>query len=313
LDASCEALEAELRPLNEWMADVAAVVDLTDLLRLRVNAPMEEWLDAILCAWVRDDVFLDPAGEGMTRKLSGLDVFRIGDVGGDEAVRRLGARLYERKPIASAALTGRLMEADTVAATLRCAEQPPRLKCGSSRGCMRMISRVDAYFFAMTGAAGGQNAGDLWCFYGANSVFAGGSVPLPAQTEQLPAPEGECAASMRVERDHEQMTMDLTNAYPKEACVESLQRTLLVLRGQRCVRVIDAIRFRQPQRIAFRLRLAGCPSVFSTAVRTAGLRLTWDEALSAQTRELPNGDTELLLTSAEALIHGLFTLMLEWD
>ena len=313
-------------PLAESVADISAVADLVALLRaatagavdLSDSMPAGDWLDEILFAWVQSDLFIDPAGDGMRPPLSGSDIFRIGLTAGDEPLMALGAMLQRESGVPPATVTGRLMDLSDCARMESVVGRPPRLRYAALRNNRLMVARIPGLYCAMHTGGGRANAGDLCLFADGVPVLVDGgrtesarNLPSIAGKGQLERPEGTCVADFDAREDREMMSVDLTRAYPAECGVRSYQRTVLTLRGERTVRVVDAIALQSPQPVAFSFVCAAHPTVLSTAVRMGGVRMTWEGAFAVSAAPLDGGRYRLELTAAEPVAQALFAFNFE--
>ena len=88
------------------------------------------------------------------------------------------------------------------------------------------------------------------------------SLPLIGGFSQVSAP-GEsapesafgadvCPADFRLQQDREQMSVDLTCAWPERAAARSIQRTVMALRGEGALRLVDAFDLERSAPITFR-------------------------------------------------------------
>lgn len=313
-------------PLAESVADISAMADLTALLRaatggavdLTQNIPTGDWLDEILFAWVQNRLFIDPAGDGMSPPVSGGDVFRIGLTAGDEPLIALGALLDREKAIAPATVTGRMMDLAECERLEAVVDRPPKLRYAALRDNRLMAARIPGLYCAMHTGGGRANAGDLCLFADNVAILVDGGRDCPARNlpvigghGQRTRPEGACVADFEPREDREMMSVDLTRAYPAECGLRSYQRTVLTLRDERTVRVVDAMSLEAPKPVAFSFVCAARPTVLSTAVRMGGVRMTWEGAFEASVEPLEDGLHRLVLAAAEPVGQALFAFNFE--
>lgn len=326
LDEACGRHGRELAPLAETVADVSAVTDLVHLLRdmtggfvdLSDSIPTGDWLDEILYPWIQDGMFVDPAGDDMQPALSGGDVFRIGDAAGDQPLSDLGAHLHHRGHLPASTVTGRLMElafADRLESSFG---KPQRLRYAALRNNLLMAARMPGLYCALHVGGGRQNAGDVCLFADAAPVLTDGgrgcayrSLPVIAGQPQLDAPTRPCIADFEVREDREIMSVELTHAYPAVCNLRSYQRTLLTLRGEQTVRIMDALDLAQPAPVTFRFVSAVKPTIVSAAVRFGAVRMTWEGSFTVSAFPLENGLTCVEMTAVEPVRQAFFAFNFE--
>ena len=300
LDRICGLRSRELAPLSERLADACAVADLARLIKrltrgeldLTRDYPPESWMDDVLIPWIGGEYFIDPSGEGMRPALSGMDLFRLGYFTYDRALSALGAQLRCRADRPGFSLTGRILSMEYMRAAEDERAAPPRLKRAASDSGMVMISRVDSLFAAITGGGGRANAGDICLFADGLPILvdAGGdihSLPLvdgvaPRTILQTPPATD---ADFNEERDI--LTADLSGIYPDNAMPAAYQRTLMTLRRDGTVRLVDAFEFIQPpQVLTFRFVTALRPEIGADGVRLGTVLLSWDGDMAAEAAPL---------------------------
>ncbi|MBE5806923.1 MAG: hypothetical protein E7317_01095 [Clostridiales bacterium] len=307
------ARPAALKPLRELVDGLTALNDVADALGFEAALPLEDGLDELMCAWVEADRFLDPAGTGTERGLSGADIYRLGERCGDRAACRLGAYLGRIKPMPPVNVTGRLTAGGARAQMEAVKADPPRLRAGASRDGLRMLVRTPDFLCAMNGAAGHGNAGDVRLFTDGLPLLNGGdgtfSVPLIGGLKQV---EGACPCTLEAMDTRDMLSIDMTQAYPEACGLRSLQRTLVVSRDERSIRWVDAVALKLPEDIEFRFVCGVKPSVFATAVRFGRMRLTWEGGMDVSARALQDGRTLLSFRPVQAVSRGLYTFIFDW-
>lgn len=326
LDDCCCHHGRSFAPLTESVADISAVTDLAVLLRemtddaldLTEQVPTGDWLDEILYAWVHDQRFVDPAGNGMQPALSGSDIFRIGNAAGDEQLTLLGAMLYHSNHLSSATVTGRLRELSVCALLESASGKPRKLRYARLRDNRLMAARIPGLYCALHVGGGRANAGDLCLFADDAPILVDGGRGCPAKNlpvlngqSQLETPDRPCIADFEDRDDREVMSIDLTRAYPKECGLRSYQRTALTLRDEQTVRIVDALSFDQPGSVAFVFVTAVRPTVLSNAVRLGPVRLTWEGEFAASATPLEGGLHRLELAAVEPVRQALFAFNFE--
>ena len=316
LDVCAAARSKCLRPMRETARRLASLADLSEVFEIDATDALADGLDEVLCAWADGDRLLDPAGQGILRDISGLDIYRAGEFARDAAACRLGAHMLKRRSLPASTITGRLLSGALPRIIAASEDKPPRLRCGASRDNLRMLSRTRDFLCAMNGASGRGNVGDVQLFSNGEAVLLGRdglySVPLLAGQEQLAVPRGDCPCSFEMQDAREMFSVDMTCAYPEACGLRSCQRTLMISRPERSIRWVDAVAFREPQELCFRFLCQEKPSVFATAIRFGGLRLTWEGELRADTRPLRDGRTLLSLRPAGTVSRGLYAFTFDW-
>ena len=118
-------------------------------------------------------------------------------------------------------------------------------------------------------------------------------------------------ADFEPREDREMMSVDLTRAYPAECGLRSYQRTALTLRGERTVRIVDALSLESPQTVAFSFVCAARPTVLSAAVRMGGVRMTWEGDFLASAEPIDGGLHRLDFVAAQPVKQALFAFNFE--
>ena len=348
LDQAVASREGRVLPLADELAETAAVTDLTLLLRkltrgemdLTADYPTPDWLDGLLFPWLEADFFADAASGDLRPPLSGQELFRVGLAANDEALTALGARLHRTRNRLSSTVTGRMLDLSCAGMLAAEDSKPPRLKHAATARNRLMLSRFGALTCAMHAGGGRGNAGSLILFDGERPILVevpgAAGVPLIGPFAQLDAP-GEnapeaafggdvCPADFDARPDGEQMSIDLTRAWPARAGARSVQWTAMVLRSENALRLVDAFDLEAPARLAFRfitpqkperLMRAGSPC---GGVRLGPVDLAWEGELSCDIAPLnatfPVGDPagsplwRVTLATPEPVGRGFFTFHL---
>lgn len=325
LDEVCGRHGRAIVPLTDCVTDIAAVSDLAVLLKeatsgafdLTQTLPAGDWLDEILFSWICEDYFIDPAGDGMKPALSGSDVFRIGATAGDEPLASLGAKLY-RANLPSRTVTGRLLDRGQLEHMDAVSGHFPPLRYAATRNNLLMAAWMSGLYCSLHVGGGQGNVGDVCLFADGVPILVDGgracparSVPILAGKEQLRAPSRPCIASFEDRAGKELLSVDMTHAYPDECGLRSYQRTVLTLRSERAVRVVDALDFGQPSMAAFVFVTAVRPTALSTAIRLGSVRMTWEGDLTVSVSPLPDGLSRIELATVEPVRQALFSFNFE--
>lgn len=327
MDEVCLRHGRGFRPLSETVSEIASAVDLVAILRkisrgtfdLTEHIPSADWLDEILFSWIQGDWFNDPAGNGMKPVLSGSDIFRIGYAADDDTLTALGAQIARQNYILPPTVTARMMDRSACAMMENESGKPPRLLYAATRNNQLMAVRMPKLYCSLHVGGGRANAGDLALFSdGMPILLDSGShsehnVPVLANRTQLITPTQPCIADFQTLEDREIMSVDLTSAYPEDCRVRSCQRTVLTLRAERTIRLVDAIAFEEPSIAAFTFVTAAKPTQLSAAIRLGSVRMTWEGVFSIDMRPLSDGLTLIKFTAVEPLQQMLFAFNFECD
>lgn len=301
LDGICARKSNPLAPLAERVMDACAIADAARLMKrltrgefdLTRTLPPEGWLDDILIPWIHGDTFADPAGDGSKPVIAGMDLYRLGYFTRDKALCALGAQLHQANPRPGASLSGRILNMEYLRAAQDELTPPPRMKRAAAENGSLMLSRADQLFAAIAGAGSRANTGDIILYSDNTPILtdAGGIV------HSLPVIDG-CIPEMRPRRlppfdadfgpDRDLMSADLTDTYPEGCMLSAYQRTLMTLRRDSTVRLVDAFEFvRIPQNLTFRFVTAQRPLSLRDKVLLGPVTLTWDGPLHPEISELP--------------------------
>lgn len=343
LDQGVASREGRPLPLADELAETAAVTDLTLLLRkltrgemdLTADYPTPDWLDGLLFPWLEGDFFADAVTGDMRPPLSGQELFRVGLAANDEALTALGARLHRIRRRPSATVTGRALDLSCAGMLSAEDSKPPRLKHAATARNRLMLSRFNGMTCAMHTGGGRGNAGSLILFAGERPVLVeapgASGTPLIGPFAQLDAPGDNtpeaafggdvCPADFDARPDGEQMSVDLTGAYPARAGARSVQRTAMVLRKEGALRLVDAFDLETPAPIVFRFITPQKPERLTDGgVRLGPVDLRWEGELSCDIVVLnavfPTGDPagsplyRVTLTTPEPVGRGFFTFQI---
>lgn len=313
LDEICARKSNPRAPLADRVADACAIADLCRLMKrltrgefdLTHSMPPEGWLDDILIPWIQDEIFFDPAGEGLKPEISGMDLFRLGYLTRDKALCALGAQLHQFNSRPAFGLNGRILSMEYMRAAQDELSPPPRLKRAAAENGSLMLSRIDSMFAAISGSGNRANAGDIILFAGKTPILTdvGGAVhSLPLiggcmpdlKPRRLPPTD----ADFGPERDL--MSVDLTEIYPEKCMLAAYQRTLMTLRSDSTVRLVDAFEFaRIPREITFRFVTALRPLPLRDKVLLGSVTLSWDGEMVPEVSEIEPGAWLLSFSMAE--------------
>ena len=309
LDEVCARTRGAGIPLEEKLTDACAIADLARLLKrvtrgeldFTQEAPPETWLDEIVISWAGGDAFFDPAGSGTYAEISGMDVFRLGYLVKDRALCALGAQLNHSVRRESRSVTGRVLSMEYMRAMQDETASPPRLKRAVNADASLMVSRCGGFTAAICTGGGRANAGDVCLLAGSQPIlidFGGDvhSLPMPDGRAVLVNPKRVPPLDNDFSDERDIMSAELTGIFPDSFGVNAYQRTLMMMRLDGCVRLVDAMEFsRQPDSVVFRFVTAPHPIPLRDRVLLGPVTLRWDGEMTANVSE-ENGCHILTLT-----------------
>lgn len=308
LDQCVQFKDRNIAPLEDELAETAAVTDLCLLLKKLTRAEMDlteiyptsDWLDQLLFSWLEDGFFLDPAAADMRPALSGQEMFRVGLAANDEALTALGASLHRRGRRPSATVTGRLLDLSCESMLEAETGEVPLLKHAAAPNERVMLCRMDGMTCAMHTGGDRGNAGAIALFAGGTPVLVEvpGEASLPLiggigelTTPSLNAPESAfgaqiCPADFQLREEREQMSVDLTRAWPARAGACSIQRTIMTLRRESTFQLVDAFDLDRPAAITFRFITPQAPKRTEQGLHLGPIELVWDGDLQIRITDL---------------------------
>ena len=344
IDQAVEARNRRTVPLADALAETAAVTDLCLLLRKLTRGQMDltevyptsDWLDALLIPWLEDGYFIDPAAGSMRPALSGQALFRVGLASGDEALTALGAALHRAGRVPSATVTGRMLDQSCMGMLSAQANKPPRLRHGATVHNRLMLSRFSGMTCALHSGGDRANAGCLVLFADGRPILVEtpdrASLPLIGGVAQLKSP-GEntpeaafgadiCPADFETQPERDLMSVDLTHAWPVRVGARSIQRTVMVLRQDETLRLVDAFDLEKPSAVTFRFITPQTPETIKpdggtvAGVRLGPVAMTWEGdmrcEITALSERFPTGSADsaalhcVALTPAQPVTCGFF-------
>ena len=290
-------------PFEDRLADACALADLARLLKrltrgeldLTQTAPPANRLEDMLIPWVGGDCFLNPGGEGLRPEIAGMDLFRLGYFTRYRALCALGAQIIPYCDRPAASICGRILSMEYMRAAQDEYAAPPKLRRAQSQDGGLMVSRVDGLTAAITRGGNRANAGDIALFLETTPIIGdlGGIVhSLPLLDELLPLERPRMALESDGDfgEDRDLMTIDLTDAYPEFSGLAAYQRTLMTMRADGSVRLVEAFEFlKPPQCISFRFTCIQKPLSLRECVRLGPVTMTWDGDMMPETADLPGG------------------------
>lgn len=202
------------------------------------SLPQDQWLDRIIISHIGGGRFLDPMGEGVTGDINGADIFLMAHMGGDPALKALGAEIYERAPKQSSSLNARAaIDIPGLIKGLRLAPAP-RLRHGAAENGTVMIARGGGTAAAVCAE------GSVYIAIDNKDIILPAKGLFPVVNGRAPAPymgAGYWDFALR----RADMTADITDCY-RGANVRSFQRTAMLDRDEGSVRVVDVIESETP-------------------------------------------------------------------
>ena len=304
IDQAVQARDRRTQSLTDALAETAAVTDLCSLLRKLTRGqldltevyPTSDWLDALLIPWIDGDCFIDPIAGSLRPALSGQELFRVGLASGDEALSALGAALHRQRRLPSATVTGRMLDLACSGMLSAQIEKPPKLKHAATTRNRLMISRFGGLTCALHAGGDRANAGSLVLFADGMPILVETpnrtSLPVIDGLTQLIAP-GEsapesafgadvCPSDFETRPDRDLLSVDMTNAWPARLGARSIQRTVMVLRPDRVLQLVDAFDLEKQAKVTFRFVTPQSPEMIrpdgatTEAVRLGPVTLSWE-------------------------------------
>lgn len=292
LDRLSSEPQTGMRSYDEHLANACALADIARVIKrltrgefdMTTAAPPEGWLDDVLIPWVAGEYFIDPVCGGMKSTAAGMDIFRLGYLTRDKALCALGAQMNRLNERPCFSLTGRVLSLEYSRAAMDETAPPPKLRRAENESGSIMLSRVNGMLAAITRGAGRKNAGDITLFADAAPILidAGGDVvyrnlPSVNGMEMLSGTTPEILTERDFGAERDVMSADLTPAYPRECLLAAYQRTLMTMRQDQSVRLVDAFEFIHPaEEICFRFVCAQRPLSLRSYVRIGAVSLSWD-------------------------------------
>ncbi len=301
LDRLCITKRREMRALADRLIDACALADLARIMKritrgevdLTREAPPSDWLDDVLIPWVGREYFVDPAGCGMISGASGMDYFRLGYFVRDRAIAALGAALIREHDRPAATVTGRILSMEYLRAARDETSPPPRLRRAATEDGSIMLSRVGSMLCAITAGSGRANAGDVVLFSDALPILIDPgricerSLPMINGEGPMRIPRGDVQTDCDFGADRDLMSADLSMCYPDKCFVGAYQRTLMTMRGDQTVRLVDAFEFIvPPAELTFRFIVGQRPLTLRDSVRIGSVLMTWDGDMSPEAYDL---------------------------
>ena len=126
-----------------------------------------------------------------------------------------------------------------------------------------------------------------------------------------------CPADFQMQPDRETMSVDLTHAWPASAAARAVQRTVMALRREEALRLVDAFDLEKPAPVAFRFIAAQNPQRLTNGLRLGPVDMAWEGALSCDVapvdKRLPGENGEeiplyrVTLTTHDPVARAFFT------
>ena len=300
LDRLCLSKRYAPRALVYRLSDACALADFARIAKRLTRGevdftretPPSDGLDDVLIPWIGREYFFDPAGRGMTPNVSGMDYFRLGYFTRDRAIAALGAELLRERDRPAASVTGRILGMELVRDVRDEVSPPPRLRRAAMADGSILLSRVGGMTCAVTQGSDRANAGDVVLFSDASPILIDTAasddhnLPVINGARPLRRPRGSVPMDCDFKGDHDLMSADLSMCYPDTCAVHAYQRTLMTMRGDQTVRLIDAFEFAAPPaQLMFRFITPQKPLILRDCVRLGPVVMTWDGDLIVEARD----------------------------
>ncbi len=288
-------------------------VDLRRMLRPLAEIP--------LYANLGGGYWLNPGERDMRDGVSGAALYRFGRGCGADALRALGAQIcrleVSRAGAANASITERMLSTLYEPDMAREAIRPGTPPSGRVRGAGFAVARSDVFCVAVhEGDPDGahRDAGDCLLFYrnrpilcdlGAGFAETGQhNLPLIGLEGQRP---GGKAAELEFEEQGDDLliSLDLSSAYPAQMEMESYQRTVVLSRRAREVRMVEVFSFaRARQEVRFHFITPEKPVMQPQMAILGGVLLEWERSLIASAEPLGEGAWRILLSLPKPVRNG---------
>lgn len=320
IDSVISSRAERMEPLEDALAETAAVTDLAGLIRritrdrldLTPDYPTPDWLDQLLYPWLEGEYFCDPVGGSMKPNLSGAELYRVGLAANDDALTALGASLHTARPRPSATVTGRLMDLNCAVSLAAETRKPPRIKSAATPRNRVMVSRFSGMTCALHTGGRRGNAGSFVLFCDGLPILVETpkrpNLPTIGGQRQLDAPDLVCEADFNLRPDRDTLSVELTHAWPA-GLARSCQRTAIVQRPDAALRLVDAFDLEAPAVVAFRFHTPQKPTTVPRGLRLGPVEFSWEGDLSFRMTELA-GDEPLYrveLTSPAPVTRAFYT------
>ncbi len=304
LDTICAAPSDPLASVEDRIADACAIADLARLMKrltrgefdLTRSLPPRGWTDDLIISWICGGCFVNPAGESLRPQISGMDLYRLGYFIRDASLCALGAQLCRANDAPSCSVSGRVLSMEYMRSVQDESAHPPRIRRAAAENGSIMLSRVDGLFAAIACVGKRANAGDIALFADSTPILAdaGGvahSLPLIDGCMPVTRPRSLPPTDADFGADRDLMSVDLTSLYPEKCMLSAYQRTLMTLRTDGTVRLVDAFEFIRPaQEITFRFICAQKPLSLRDVVRIGPITLSWDGDMMPEITQLPTSE-----------------------
>lgn len=252
----------------------ATVFALNEFCRQAANVDLmfsDDWIDEILISNIAPGAYCDPFGEGLARALNGSDIFAMGYVAQDSALKALGAQEYARSQRRASGLITRMLF--DLSKEMALEVRAPRLKYAAVSDCALMTASGGGARAVM--CALGRDAGGFSVCVGDTPVIlsAEGSGIIINGCAQTGAPgAGECD----FDEARCDMIADITRCYADVARARSCQRTLMLDRESGFIRNVNIIETHAPGRAELRFFTPFPPVRIENGVRAGVAAITWD-------------------------------------
>ena len=189
---------------------------------------------------------------------------------------------------------------------------PPRIKCAATPRNRVMVSRFGGMTCALHTGGGMRNAGGLQLFCDGAPILVEmpgySNLPLIGGREQMDVPDLACEADCSLKPDRDTLSVELTHAWPAGP-VRACQRTAMVQREERALRVVDAIDLAEPAAVAFRFYTPQIPEPMDGGFRLGEVEFTWEGALTPRVAAVPEleGLSLIELTTPAPVTRAFFT------
>ena len=273
-------------PLGQRIADWTEATAFWSITRMLTGhqpmtraLPLNKWLDTLLLSHMGDGVFVDSLGGGLTKDVNGADVYFLGSAAGDNAVMALGAALYRENSKEPCALNARLI-VDNTMDMLTGSVSAPRFKHGALEDGSLMCARGGGALVTMH-SGGCGNAGGACIYVDDAPVLIAcrdGCVKVNGMAMDNNSGAGDC----ELDEERADMSVDMTRAFPKEAGVRFMQRTVMLDRITGMTRVIDMLECDEQGEVTYVFESPCEPVPVPGALALGRTLFSWDGEMEAK-------------------------------
>lgn len=297
--------------LEGWLREAVPLGDALEMLSIASNREIDFRNDERLRrmaeyppdAHLDKGFFVNPDGQPVPY-LPGSALFRFGQRCGAKALMSLGAYLNREFPdreetTATGRVLGLLNRRELLKEAARAPERPGALL----RATQLAAAHGEGFACALHGGGFGRvraDAGDVLLTYNGRPILVDmGPEARQAETHSLPqvgafsvqkGHGGACDLDARFEQAYAQLSLNLKNAYLKDAGILSWERTVMLSRFEKSVRIVEAFDFARPEeKVLFRMVTAEKPVPVPEGYLIGGLLMRCEGKLTSMVESMLGG------------------------